>query len=82
MPYIYSKQKIGDKIITTKVTYNPRHIVSMTGYVELSGHHRLSFYGMMKRVNINRNATTLEIMPLAIGLRQPVDQISTYFRLF
>jgi hypothetical protein len=82
MPYIYNKRKIGNKIIKTKVTYDPKYVISMTAYVELSGHHRLSFYGIVKRVKSDGDTITLEILPLAIGLRQPIDPISTHFRLF
>ena len=37
MPYIYNKRKMGNKIIKTKVTYDPKYVISMTAYVELSG---------------------------------------------
>lgn len=82
IPYIYNKRRIGNKTIKIKVSYNPSYITSMTAYVELSGHHRLSFYGIIKRVKSNRDTTTIEVMPLAIGLRQPINPMSTHFRLF
>lgn len=80
-PYIFYNQKVGDKTIRVKVSYDPKYITSMTGYMELSGHHRLSFYGIVKRVK-DDGIITIEIMPLSIGLKQPINPINTHFRLF
>jgi hypothetical protein len=82
MPYIYNNRKIGNKTLKVTISYDPKYIISTTAYVELSGHHRLSFYGIMKRVKNNIDIVTLEILPLSIGLKQPLNPINTHFRLF
>lgn len=81
-PYLHQKQKIGNKFLSIRINYNPEYILSMTGYMELSGNHRLSCYGVVKRVVKDTNEILVEIMPLAIGLRQPICSFNTFVRQF
>lgn len=81
-PYIFQKLKNFDEIILIKIPFDPQYITSMTGYVELMGHHRMSCYGVIKKILIKRKQVTIEIMPLAIGLRQGIWAYNAYFRSF
>lgn len=79
-PYIFYKQKIGRSTIVIKITYDPRYIISSTGYAELSSRHKLSCYGIVKRIIKEKKSPQMEILPLAIGIRQPLHQVHHYIR--
>lgn len=81
-PYLFQKLKVVGSKLLIKIPFNPKHITSDTGYVELAGHHRLSCYGIVKRILKSNNNGTVEIMPLAIGLKQPIWAYNAYFRFF
>lgn len=79
-PYLYNKTKIGNSSLMIKITFDPRFIISTTGYVELSGHHKLSCYGYVKRIHKKIKNTVMDIMPLAIGIIQPIHSANAYIR--
>jgi hypothetical protein len=79
-PYLYSRRNLSNAILRVKISYDPRYIVAMTGYLEMSGHYRLVCYGFAKRVRVGGNSISLDLMPLAIGIPSSISQVNAAIR--
>jgi HNH endonuclease len=80
LPFLHWRRILKNVVVGVKIVFDPRYIVSMTGYVEMSGHHRLVCYGFVKRVRINGKVAEVDLMPVAIGIRSPISLINAEIR--
>ena len=80
LPFLHWRRILKNAVVGVRIVFDPRYIVSMTGYVEMSGHHKLICYGFVKRVRVNGRVAEVDLMPVAIGIPSPISQINAEIR--